>query len=70
MNFIRASVLILCAGLVAMHVANNPTPETLSERIGADIWIDPETKCQYFLHDGVGGARQPRLNREGKPYCG
>lgn len=35
MNFLRASVSILCAGLVAMHIANNPQPETLSERIGA-----------------------------------
>lgn len=69
-SWLYAIVCIFVCGMLWMYQTYHPAPETISERIGADIWTDPETRCQYFLHDGVGGTRQPRLNRDGKPYCG
>lgn len=65
-----AMFCIFICGMAWMYQAYHEEPPTLSERVGAEIWVDPETHCQYFLHDGVGGTRQPRLNRDGTPYCG
>ena len=33
----------------------------------AQTWIDPVTKCQYFV--GAGGVMTPRLVATGKPMC-
>lgn len=69
MNFPMMALMLAVVGLLLIHNEYNPSEKTLSERVGAEIWVDPETKCQYFTHDGVGGTRQPRLNRDGKPMC-
>jgi len=43
-----------------------PRPSELSIR---QIYVDPETGCQYWYLDRRAGLT-PRIDRDGKPVCG
>ncbi len=69
MNKYIVLIAVICAALFFASVLKNYEKAITGNHqklVTPDIWIDPETQCQYFT---VPGGITPRLGTDGFPLC-